>query len=99
MRAAAVCPRGTWWCTEHMTDFDQCVSAPITVSVGCSVWLQQELPGIEPVVIVDTTPSGAELSLLEASDLADAICELRQQVLPPGFPIRWEEPPARGRKS
>lgn len=83
-----MCPRGTTWCSEHEADADQCISTSITVATGCSVWLQQELPGIEPVMVVDTAPSGAELSTAEALALADAVHRLQGLVtgMGPGDP-------------
>ena len=76
------CPRGTAWCTEHEPDeADQCVSTPIDVAEFCSVWLLQEKPGHDPVMVVDAAISGADLSMDEAAELSKAVERLRHAAL------------------
>lgn len=74
------CPNNTPWCTNHEDDVEPCVSAVITADTSWYVWLLQELEGVEPVIIVDSPPR-AQLSLLGAVELCDAIHELRQAAL------------------
>lgn len=69
------CPRDTGWCVQHDVDVDQCGS--ISLRAGrVNVWLVQEIPGIEPAVVVDAPTSGGDLSLVEALDLADSLQQL-----------------------
>lgn len=75
--SATSCPRLTSWCTEHEHDANQCISEPVDISPGCSVWLMQEIPGLEPVMVIDTSPAATDLSLGEAGHLAEAIGDLR----------------------
>ena len=65
------------WCVEHDDETGQCASTALQAG-DSSVWLMGELPGLEPVMVVDTPPTGGELTLLQAQDLADAIVLLRR---------------------
>jgi hypothetical protein len=82
MNDSTNCPINTPWCTEHQEDTDQCVSPPIDIEgAHTSFWILQEMPGLEPVIVLDTAPNGAQLSLSQALDVSDAAHQLRIAVL------------------
>lgn len=79
----------TPWCTEHEAESDECTSTPIQAgSASCWVWLvQHRRESVEPTIVVDVPPNGAVLTLEQASDLTDAIRQLRQAVTTAGRPV------------
>lgn len=74
---AVACPRSTAWCAEHLPGADQCTSAPVTIAEHCYVWLLQEIPGIEPTVVVDIGGSN-DLTLAETAVLRRALVDLER---------------------
>lgn len=74
---AVACPRGNTWCTDHEHEADQCSSASIKVAEHCYVWLLQEIPGIEPTVVVDIA-DGNDLTIAEAAVLRRALSDLER---------------------
>lgn len=74
---AVACPRSTAWCADHLPDADQCTSEAVKVAAHCYVWLLQELPGIEPTVVVDIGGSN-DLTLAETAVLRRALVDLER---------------------
>ncbi|WP_338183320.1 hypothetical protein [Jatrophihabitans sp.] len=84
MSNPTVCPRGNAWCTEHSDHVDQCVSAALPPDSASCAWVIQEIPGTEPMIVVD---GSRPLSIDEASQLVAAIRTLTTA-------IRADEPVA-----